>query len=288
MEAGKRHVAAMIARSPRGTPQDGALVILGAGYTGRILYTKACDAGWRVLATSRQPEVQLAHLPPAARLAFDLARRETWDALPHDPSVIWCFPARPLDQVQAFASDSLARAQRLVVLGSTSAYDLPASADTSAAPELDEDAPLTLASPRVQGEEYLRQRHGAIVLRVAGIYGPGRNVLSWIRQGRVTDSPRYVNLIHVEDLAGICLAALARGTPGEAYNVSDGTPRRWAEICEEAERRWHIAAGPAHPDGRPGKRIVTEKLERLGYTFTHPDLYQALDKIETSEGDFPD
>lgn len=276
----------MIARSQRGTLQDGALVILGAGYTGRILYRKATEAGCPVVATSRRPEVHLAHMPPAARLTFDLVRRATWQSLPRDASFIWCFPATPLDHVQAFASDRLARVPRLIVLGSTSAYDVPASADAFAAPKLDEDAPLAVRSPRVQGEEHLRRHHGAIVLRVAGIYGPGRNVLQWIRQGRVTASPRYVNLVHVEDLAGICLAALERGTPGEVYNVSDGTPRRWSEICDEAQRRWRIMARPAGPDRRPGKRIVIEKLRtRIGYTFKYPDLYQALDEIEAAEHD---
>ncbi len=274
----------MIARSQRGTPQVGALVILGAGYTGRVLYRQAHEAGFHVFATSRRPEAHLAHVPPSARLVFDLARRETWDSLPRGASVIWCFPATPPDHVEAFAGEVLTGARRLIVLGSTSAYDLPSSIDAAAAPELDEDAPLTMAAPRVRGEEYLRRHHGAIVLRVAGIYGPDRNVLNWIRRGRVTASPRYVNLIHVEDLAGICLAALGRGTPGEAYNVSDGTPRRWSEICGEAERRWDITALRAGLDPRPGKRIVIEKLKtRLGYTFKYPDLYQALGLIENSE-----
>ena len=274
----------MIARSRQSAPQDGPLVILGAGYTGRVLYSKAIEAGCHVLATSRRPDAHLAHLPRAARLAFDLARRDTWAALPPEPSLIWCFPAAPLEQVRAFASEKLAQPRRLVVLGSTSAYDVPRQADPGTAPELDEEAPLARWSPRVQGEEFLRTQHGAIVLRAAGIYGPGRHVLTWIRQGRVTASPRHVNLIHVEDLAGICLAALARGTPGEAYNVSDGTPRQWSEICEEAERRWGVVAGPAAPDRRPGKRIVVGKLKtRIGYTFKYPDLYQALQEIEASE-----
>lgn len=284
MKAAKRHVDGMIARAQHGTPPDGALVILGAGYTGRFLYSHGRTAGFQVFATSRRPEVHLAHVPERARLAFDLARPETWEALPRHASFIWCFPATPLDLVKTCAMDTLSTARRLVVLGSTSAYDLPSPADASTAPELDEDAPLTTASPRVQGEEYLRARHGAIVLRIAGIYGPGRNVLNWIRRGRVTGSSRYVNLIHVEDVAGICLAALEHGTPGEAYNVSDGTPRTWTEICAEAERRWGIQAQPAGPDRRPGKRIIIEKLKtHLGYTFKHPDLYQALNDIEAAE-----
>lgn len=260
------------------------MVILGAGYAGRYVHEAALRQHRRVVATSRTPDSNLAHIPAEHRLAFDLARRDTWPGLPRDASYVWCFPAVPLEAVKAFASEALSDARRVIVLGSTSAYDLARSPDAAAAPEIDEDAPLTMDKPRVQGEEYLRRHHGAIVLRVAGIYGPGRNVLNWIRQGRVTASERYVNLIHVEDLAGICLAALERGTPGEAYNVSDGTARRWSEICDEAERRWGIIAGPPEADRGPGKRIVIEKLRtHIGYTFQHPDLYQALSDIEASE-----
>jgi len=92
--------------------------------------------------------------------------------------------------------------------------------------------------PRVQGEKYLRNELCHIVLRVAGIYGPGRNLLDWIRQGRIGSSRKYVNLIHVEDLAAICFAALDRGHPGEAYNVSDGQPHTRNEIWPTAQQRW--------------------------------------------------
>ena len=119
-----------------------------------------------------------------------------------------------------------------------------------------------------------------IVLRVAGIYGPGRNPLDWIRTGRVVPSRKYVNLIHVEDLAAICLAALERGIPGEVYNVSDGVPRTWDEICRAARERWGVTAHVAQMDQRPGKRIAIEKLRaEIGYLFRHPDLVEALAQL---------
>jgi nucleoside-diphosphate-sugar epimerase len=115
---------------------------------------------------------------------------------------------------------------------------------------------------------------------MAGIYGPGRNPLDWIRQGRVGPSRKYVNLVHVEDLAAICLFALDKGKPGETYNVSDGTPRTWDEICATAQQRWGINAAAANKDTSPGKRISNAKLRsELGYRFQHPDLYEALDLI---------
>ncbi len=195
--------------------------------------------------------------------------------------LIWCFPATPLEQVQAFARTLDAPPRRMVVLGSTSAYDAPSHSTEYPPPWIDESAPIDLTKPRVQGEEYLRTELGAIVLRVAGIYGPGRNPLDWIRQGRVGPSQKYVNLIHVEDLAGICLAAIEKGKPGEVYNVSDGTPHTWSEICAVAQQRWGVTAAAAHENLSPGKRISNAKLRAgLGYTLKHPDLYEALALIE--------
>ena len=105
-------------------------------------------------------------------------------------------------------------------------------------PWIDESARIDLTKPRVQGEEHFRHELRAIVLRVAGIYRPGRNPQDWIRQGRIGPSCKYVDLIHVEDLAAICLAVLDRGHPSEAYNVSDGQPHNWKEICVTAQQRW--------------------------------------------------
>jgi nucleoside-diphosphate-sugar epimerase len=122
-----------------------------------------------------------------------------------------------------------------------------------------------------------RTHCAAVILRVAGIYGPGRNPIEWITSGRVGPSRKYVNLIHVEDLAAICLAALERGTPGEAYNVSDGTPRTWKEICHIVRERWAIHSVAEKEDASPGKRVANGKLLRdLDGTLLHPDLYREL------------
>jgi nucleoside-diphosphate-sugar epimerase len=214
---------------------------------------------------------------------FDLARPDTWTNIPASVDLIWCFPATPVELVRAFAKTVGAPPRHLVVLGSTSAYDGKDPSTVYPPHWIDESAPIDLCKPRVQGEEYLRKEHGAIVLRVAGIYGPGRNPLEWIRSGRVGPSRRYVNLIHVEDVATICLLALEAGTPGEVYNVSDGTPRTWADICRVAQTRWGVTARRAGNDDLVGKRIKTIALrEKLGATLRHPDLYAELEQLEKS------
>jgi len=224
-----------------------------------------------------------AGIPSEQCLRFDLEEPSTWLNIPVDADIIWCFPATPLEQVQAFARTLDAPPRRIVVLGSTSAYDAPSQSTEYPPPWIDESAPINLTKPRVQGEEYLRNELGAIVLRVAGIYGPGRNPLDWIRQGRVGPSRKYVNLIHVEDLAAICLAALDRGQPGEAYNVSDGQPHTWNEVCATAQQRWSVAATAVKEDPSSGKRISNAKIRsELDYRFRHADLYEALDLIESA------
>lgn len=71
-----------------------------------------------------------------------------------------------------------------------------------------------------------------VILRVAGIYGPGKLPVQRLRQGlpvlRAEDSP-YTNRIHVFDLAQSCIAAMRCGAAGEAYNVADGHP---STLCD--------------------------------------------------------
>lgn len=254
------------------------LIILGAGYTGRVLFRQARSEGRIAFAASRNPAANLDGIPPEQRLRFDLDRDETWAAIPDQADAVWTFPAVPPDRVCEFGERIAPHLRRLVVLGATSAYD--GSPQALRGEPVEETALVDRSIARVHGEELLRERYSAILLRVAGIYGPGRNPLDWIRQGRVGYSHRYVNLIHVEDLAAIILCALEDGTPGDTYNVSDGTPRRWSEIMDAAAARWGTAK-PLPADPTAGKRISNRKLlAELGYTLRYPDLYKALEELE--------
>ena len=108
--------------------------------------------------------------------------------------------------------------------------------------------------------------------------------MKWIRTGRVMRSQKFVNLIHVEDLAITCLAAIRHGEEGTIYNVSDGIPRTWDEICRTVERRWAVRSSVS-PEPQPtGKRIANQRLCELlktdGVSLRYTDLYQALERIE--------
>lgn len=250
-------------------------MILGAGYTGRVLYHQALEQGWIVYASSRTPEAHLPYVDPLARILFDLEQTSTWQNLPTPSHIVWCFPTLPGPMAAELAENLTNKGCRLLLLGSTSAYP-PKAEDLT-----DERCEINKTLPRVQSEEHLREAYGAIVLRLAGLYGPGRHVLNWIRRGKIRNTPRYVNLIHIEDVAALSLAALQQASPGSSYIVSDGTPRLWADICEYASTQWHIPIPEPTTPKDAGKRLSPQKiLHELQYELRHPDLFKELDEIE--------
>ena len=252
------------------------LVILGAGYTGRFIYHAARQHRRPVLTTSRSPAAHLSFAQPDHRIFFDLRQPETWAQIPPQSDIIWCFPALPQNTAETFAQYAIDRESRLLLLGSTSAFP-------GGLPELiDERVPVNLSIPRVSSEEHLRTTFGATVLRLSGLYGPGRHVFDWIRRGKIKNSNKYVNLVHVEDVAELCLLALRYASPSSTYIVSDGHPQRWAEICHFAAVRFQIAVPPATAARDTGKRLSPRKiLSDFKYQLKHPDLFTALGELES-------
>jgi nucleoside-diphosphate-sugar epimerase len=72
-----------------------------------------------------------------------------------------------------------------------------------------------------------RMRTRTMILRVPGIYGPGRLPLEKLRSGlpliRSQESP-WTNLIQADDLARVFIACVRRGATGAIYNVAGGDP----------------------------------------------------------------
>ena len=267
------------------------LVILGAGYTGRFIYHAARQHRRPVFATSRTPKAHLSFAEPDHRIFFDLQQPDTWTQIPPQSDIIWCFPALPQNTAETFAQHAIDRESRLILLGSTSAFP-------GGLPELvDERVPVKLSMPRVSSEEHLRTTFGATVLRLSGLYGPGRHVFDWIRRGKIkipTNTSRLspnsnpeIHLIHVEDVAELCLLALRYASPSSTYIVSDGHPRSWAEICRFAAERFHIAVPPksekpATVTRDAGKRLSPRNLlSDFNYRLKHPDLFTALTELES-------
>lgn len=136
----------------------------------------------------------------------------------------------------------------------------------------------------------------AIVLRMAGLYGPGRvpNAAA-IRRGETIAAPEvgYLNLIHVDDAAQIVLAAEQRATPPRMYVVADGNPVERREYYDQLARL--LAADPprfaALPVDAPAarraassKRINNARLmAELGVSLAYPSFREGLAAIMAAE-----
>jgi len=80
----------------------------------------------------------------------------------------------------------------------------------------------------------------AEVFRLAGIYGPGRNILERLRAGGYRavawQPPHYSSRIHVDDIVAALLAAMAKRRPGRIVNLADDLPLPHADYVSELAR----------------------------------------------------
>jgi len=86
------------------------------------------------------------------------------------------------------------------------------------------------------------------ILRVPGIYGPGRLPLERIRRGEPSLAPdpaRPGNRIHVDDLVGVCLAACDYAGPHRIFNVGDGDDTDTGTFNRILAREAGLAPPPA-------------------------------------------
>ena len=130
-----------------------------------------------------------------------------------------------------------------------------------------------------------RPRFPAVILRVAGIYGPDRG--HWFKQflkneARIEgDGSRFLNMIHRDDLIGCIIAALKSGRPGEIYNAVDDEPVSQANFFQwlaATVGKYPPPSVPENPDenrkrGVTNKRVLNRKLKmELGYQFKYPNF----------------
>jgi nucleoside-diphosphate-sugar epimerase len=177
---------------------------------------------------------------------------------------------------------------------------------------VDETTPAVPTQPRSrqrldaeQGWRALTAGTGASlhILRLPGIYGPGRSTLDRVRAGtaqRIDKPGQVFSRIHVEDLAASALAAMAReDAKVEIWNVADDLPASNADViayaCELLGRPvppaipWDEAAPTMSPMARSfyseSRRVRNEKLKReLGVVLRYPTYREGLKAIAAAEG----
>jgi nucleoside-diphosphate-sugar epimerase len=157
-----------------------------------------------------------------------------------------------------------------------------------------ETGTILLEAERLLLEAHRTSGFPATILRLAGIYGPGRGF--WFKQfmaGQATmpgDGGRFLNMIHRDDVAAAIVAVLERGRPGEIYNVVDDEPVTQKELFRWLSKRLGKALpqpGPAadtpRKRGATNKRISNGKLrEQLGYQCRFPTFREGFETVQAS------
>jgi nucleoside-diphosphate-sugar epimerase len=267
-------------------------LIFGCGYLGMRLARRLLPAHpGRVAALTRHRQAELAAcglLP----IGGDVTDPDSLTALPLARCVVYCvgLDRRSGQSMQQVYVNGLAnvlarlpRPQRFVYVSSTSVYGQTDGSwvDESAATEpVEPSGHIVLAAERT-----LRQHlPDAVILRFAGIYGPGRLLREQsLRAGQPipADPEKYLNLIHVDDGVEAVLAACERAQPGATINVADDVPPRRREFYTTLARLLNTPPprfAPL-PDGDPlaNRRISNRTLRHtLGVSLQYPDYSRGL------------
>jgi nucleoside-diphosphate-sugar epimerase len=121
----------------------------------------------------------------------------------------------------------------------------------------------------------------ALVLRLAGLYGPGRIPRSGdVTAGRpIAGSPdAYLNLIHVDDAARAVVAAAALGAVTDrTYVVSDGHPPSRGEYVDLLATRLGVAPPEFEGGSGLGKRVRNDRaVHELGLRLQYLSYREGL------------
>jgi nucleoside-diphosphate-sugar epimerase len=276
------------------------MLIAGCGYVGTALGMRLAAAGHVVWGLRRAAQ----GLPAEIRfLAADLTDPQTLRDLPPGLEAVFytasaggateeAYRAVYVDGVRHLLEALQRQGQsprRVFYTSSTAVFA------QSAGEWVDENSP---AEPRhftgacvLEGEHLLLDGpFPGTVLRLGGIYGPGRtSLIERVRQGQAacSDGPsRYTNRIHRDDCAGALQHLMTLAQPERLYIGVDHEP---ADQCDVL--RWlaaQLGAPPPRLEGaaatdrrRPqtNKRCRNDRLLASGYVFQYPtfrDGYAAL------------
>jgi len=277
--------------------------IFGAGYSGRAIAREALVRGADVHGTTRSPgkadELRAsgvtAHLFDGSELS-----PEAVDALEATTHLVVSIAPGDADPVLATMRQFIAeQTPALRWIGYLSTVGVYGDHDGAWVDEDSELRPMAQRSQeRLEAESAwlaLGTERGVpvAVLRLSGIYGPGRNALASLANGtarRIIRQGQVFNRIHVDDIAGAALC-LGDAAKGDIFNISDDEPSPPQDLLVYAARLMGVEPPPEvafqelemSPMARSFwgecKRVSNARIKRTGYRFRYPDYRVALDQL---------
>jgi len=219
------------------------LVIFGAGYVGGALASRAVAEGWSVTALTRNIDSAAAlRERGCAVVVARINEVDWWDA----PELTGDFQrvavtvaaggggvegyrrsyVEGLASVAGWAKREVTSGKapgHLIYTSSTSVYPQAGGVRVTEQHPIGGEAETTQVL--IEAERLVAEWPGAAtILRLAGIYGPGRtHLVEQVRRGEVSGQPQvHLNLIHRDDIVDACAAVWARGGVGpEIFNLAD-------------------------------------------------------------------
>ncbi len=280
------------------------VLIAGCGYLGTLLGQELAKSGHEVWGLRRDPAALRAMQALGIRpIQSNLLSVDSLKKIPLADHVILCqAPSRKNDDygatyyqatknlLEIFPKNSC---RKLILISSTSVYStqngawVDESTDSAAGSygdrEAAENAKILLKTESL----VLSSQHPALVFRLAGIYGEGRNRVKSILEGRVKPvfSDLWMNRMHATDIVRGIRLLLEKGIPGEIYLGSDDWPSTQKEfygwVCEQLsipippagesnERPWQ---------GQSNKRCSNKKIKQLGLKLRYPSFKEGYTPI---------
>jgi nucleoside-diphosphate-sugar epimerase len=282
-----------------------SLFCFGLGYSAMVLAARLIARGWRVAGTARDGE-RIDELRALGIEAYAFSTAGGAAALaPRLDGATHVLSSIPPGEQGEPVLDALAvplcEAASLEWVGYLSTTGVYGTRDGGWVDESSELKPSSERSRRrVEAERaWLRlQRDAGLpvhVFRLAGIYGPGRNVIKAVRAGTAKriDLPGQVfSRIHVEDIASVLEASIARPNPGAIYNVCDDEPAEPARVIAYACGLLGQPVPPLVPFAQAdlsamarsfyldNKRVSNRRLhEELGVSLAYPNYKAGLDAL---------
>jgi nucleoside-diphosphate-sugar epimerase len=280
------------------------LFVFGLGFSGREIARSAMAHGAKVSGTTRSPD-KAARLKAAGIDAIVFSGARELDAIASQLSscthlVICAGPDEDGDPVLNVLGNQLrALGPKLEWIGYLSTVGVYGDHDGGWVNEETECRPVSQRSmERLKAEADWRKaatRAGVplAILRLSGIYGPGRNTFMNLADGsakRVIKTGQYFNRIHVADIAGAALFLGEKRADG-IFNVTDDEPAPPQDVVTHAAELMGIPPPPEiafdeanlSPMARSFygevKRVSNRKIRQAGYDFQFPDYRTALDAM---------
>jgi nucleoside-diphosphate-sugar epimerase len=280
------------------------LFILGLGYSARHFVRLFGGRFSHIAGTVRDPAQRgdLADIEVHAFSGSSLARATVERIRDADVLLISIPPGSAGDPAIAAFSGLLAAGgdRKIVYLSTIGVYGDHAGGwvDESTPPKAD----LDRTRMRVAAEQAWTDTTGggAAILRLAGIYGPGRNALVTLRAGtarRIIKPGQVFNRIHVNDIASAIMAAIHHPSGG-TWNVCDNEPAPPQDVIAYAAKLMNVAPPPEEPFETAemsamarsfyasSARVSNAKMKReLGITLAYPTYRHALEALwQAGEG----